>query len=120
MAKKIMIVDDDTNIVRYLEEIFHEHGYETCTAPDGTDAYDIFLQEKPDLVTLDIEMPKQWGPRFYRELTRGGEFKDVPVIVITGLQGGQYAINRAVGHLRKPVDVNKLVEMVRKSIGLAA
>lgn len=120
MAKKIMIVDDDVSIVRYLQEVFHEHGYATCTAPDGADAVEVFLQEKPDLVTLDIEMPKQWGPRFYRELTRGGEHKEVPVIVITGLQGGQYAIGKAAGHLRKPVDVNKLMELVHKAIEAAA
>lgn len=78
------------------------------------------LLGRPDSGFARLPLHAREGPRFYRELTRGGEFKNVPVIVITGLQGGQYAINRAVGHLRKPVDVNKLVGLVRKSIGLAA
>ncbi|MBW1852447.1 MAG: response regulator, partial [Deltaproteobacteria bacterium] len=60
MAKKIMIVDDDPNIVTYLTDFFSDNGYETCSAADGSEALAIVKKEKPDLITLDLEMPEEW------------------------------------------------------------
>lgn len=117
MTKKIMIIDDDANFVRYLQEFFRDNGYETCIAADGADGEEVLIREKPDLITLDLEMPKQWGPRFYRKVMDGGEFEGIPVIVISGLHGIQYSIRKAVAHLEKPVDTRQLLTVVRQTIG---
>ena len=85
MAKKIMIVDDDPNIVTYLTDFFGDNGYDTCSASDGPEALEVVKEEKPDLITLDLQMPEEWGPRFYRKLTKEKELKNIPVIVISGL-----------------------------------
>jgi len=61
MPKKIMVVDDDPDIVDYLISVFEDHGYDTCRASDGISAFDVAMAEKPDLITLDIEMPHEWG-----------------------------------------------------------
>jgi CheY-like chemotaxis protein len=117
MAKKIMIVDDDPNIISYLEDFFGDNGYDTCSAADGSEAMAVVRKEKPDLITLDLEMPEEWGPRFYRKLTKEEEYKKIPVIVISGLTGGKYAIQKAVASLTKPFDREQLIKIVKDTIG---
>jgi len=75
MTKKIMIVDDDPVIVKYLENIFKNSGYQTCVATDGSKGMEIVKKENPDLITLDLEMPEEWGPRFYRKLSKEKHLK---------------------------------------------
>lgn len=117
MAKKIMIIDDDPNIVTYLEDIFQDAGYVTCKASDGAGALAVVKQEKPDLITLDLEMPQEWGPRFYRELSQEEEVAKIPVIVISGLSGNKYAIPKAVASFTKPFDRDELLKTVANAVG---
>ena len=112
MTKKIMIVDDDPAITRYLEALFTDNGYETCIADDGKQAMDVFLDQQPDLITLDLEMPGEWGPRFYRKLAQEKRLKNIPVIVISGMSGIEHAIGRAVATINKPFDREKLLRIV--------
>ncbi len=56
MAKKIMVVDDDPVIVKYIVALLRDNGYGTCAAADGLEAYEMIKSEKPDLITLDLEM----------------------------------------------------------------
>lgn len=116
MAHKIMIVDDDPYIVKYMVDILTDNGYATCSASDGSEALEILKKEKPDLVTLDLEMPNEWGPRFYRKMTKDAEFKGLPVIVISGLAGIHLAIPGAVASFKKPFDPNKLLETIRETL----
>jgi len=113
MAKKILIIDDDPGIVQYLKDVLTDNGYETCVATDGSKAHDVVKAERPDLITLDLEMPEEWGPRFYRKLTQDKDFADTPVIVISGLPAPQYAIKKAVATLAKPFDKDELLRIVK-------
>lgn len=117
MALKIMVIDDDPNIVSYLTEFFQDNGYETCSAADGSEAMDLVKTENPDLITLDLEMPEEWGPRFYRKLCQDEQFKNIPVIVISGITGSKYAIQKAVASLTKPFDREQLLKIVKDTIG---
>ncbi len=119
MAKKIMIIDDDPVIVKYLKTIFSENGYATCEASDGSKGIGVLRKEKPDLITLDLEMPDEWGPKFYRKLAQEKKHKNTPVIVISGLSGNKYAIHKAVASLTKPFDKDELLAIVKKTIGEA-
>jgi CheY-like chemotaxis protein len=116
MAKKILVIDDDPIIVDYLVDLFQENGYETCSAENGIKGLEVILKEKPDLITLDLEMPEEWGPRFYRKLRKDKELKDTPVIVVTGIDG-DHAIRNAVGYVNKPFDPGELLGIVKKTIG---
>jgi len=116
MAKKILIVDDDPVVLKYLTTLFVDNGYETCQASDSTRAFEMLKSERPDLVTLDLQMPGEWGPRFYRKLMKEEELKDTPVIIISGI-AGQHAVKKAVAYLPKPFDPDKLLGIVRKTIG---
>lgn len=117
MPKKIMVVDDDPYIVDYLVNVFEDHGYITCRASDGLLAYDVAMAEKPDLITLDLEMPNEWGPRFYRRLTQEEIFVTLPVIVISGLPGIHMAIKSAVATIKKPFDPSDVIKIVKDTIG---
>ena len=115
--KKILIIDDDPVIVKYLEKLFNDNGYDTTIAHDGLEADSIVKEMIPDLITLDLEMPKEWGPRFYRKLTQNKLCKDVPVIVISGLGSRDHSIRKAVGVFGKPFDSDKLMKTVKDVIG---
>jgi len=115
--KKIMVVDDDPNIVDYLVTVFRDRGYDTCTAHGGVEATEVLLRENPDLITLDLEMPEEWGPRFYNRYVRMPEYKHIPVIVISGLPGIHLAIPKAVATVRKPFDPIEVLKIVEDTIG---
>jgi CheY-like chemotaxis protein len=116
MAKKIMVVDDDPVIVKYLTALFSDNGYEVCSASDGVKAFEALKLENPDLITLDLQMPEEWGSKFYRRLSKEDEFKDTPVIIISGI-AGQHAAKKAVAYLSKPFDADKLLGIVKRTIG---
>lgn len=117
MPKKIMVVDDDPVIVEYLVSIFQDRGYATCSAEGGESAMEVLEREKPDLLTLDLEMPEEWGPRFYRKFSQRPEFKDLPVVVISGLSGIHLAIRKAVATVSKPFNPEQVIEIVENTIG---
>jgi len=117
MAKKILVIDDDPIIVKYLQTLFNDNGYETIVAYDGTEGESLVEETMPDLITLDLEMPKEWGPRFYRKMRKNDALKDIPVIVISGLSNPKHAIKDAVAVIRKPFDEEKVLEIVKGVIG---
>ncbi len=65
MAKKILVMDDDPTIVDYLVDLFKDNGYETCFAYNATEGFEALKNEKPDLITLDLDMPEIAGPLFF-------------------------------------------------------
>lgn len=116
MGKKILVVDDDPNIVDYLVTLFEDNGYTVFSAENAAKGIEIAKKEIPDLITLDIEMPDEWGPRFYRKLTQEKVLKNIPVIVISGLTGIEHAIAKAVATVSKPFDRERLLRIVKENI----
>ncbi len=116
MGKKILVIDDDPNIVNYLVTLFEDNGYTVFSAENATKGIEIAKKEVPDLITLDIEMPDEWGPRFYRKMTLEKNLKNIPVIVISGLSGIEHAIGKAVATINKPFDREKLLKIVKENI----
>jgi len=117
MAKKIFVIDDDSVVVKYLETLLQDNGYETLSAADGTEALELLKETIPDLITLDLQMHKQWGPQFFRTISKNARYKDIPVIVISGLARPDLAIRKAVATLAKPFDPEELLKIVRDTIG---
>ncbi|MDY6904433.1 MAG: response regulator [Thermodesulfobacteriota bacterium] len=115
--KTIMIVDDDPSIRDYLSSLFEDNGYRPVTAGDATSAMETAKAESPDLITLDLDLPGEWGPRFYRHLSQESSLKNIPVIVISGLSGNRYAIGKAVASLTKPFDREELLGIVKETLG---
>ncbi len=116
MAKKILIIDDDPIVLKYLENLLADNGYEAYKASSGAEGLNLMATIKPDLITLDLQMPAEWGPRFYRRMTKNKDLKDIPIIVISGLPSSKYSIPRAVAHLGKPFDAGELLRLIRENI----
>ncbi len=85
MAKKVLVVDDDANTVRFLSVALKESGFEAVGASDGREGFEAIKTENPDLVILDVMMPKKTGFVLFKQLRKTEEFKDLPVIMLTGV-----------------------------------
>ncbi|MGD9210769.1 MAG: response regulator [Desulfobacteraceae bacterium] len=116
MTKKILIIDDDPMVIQYLSTLLQDNGYETCSAVSSQEGMEMVKNEKPDLITLDLEMPGDWGSRFYRNLRKDKDLRNTPIIVISGIDG-DHAVKDAVAFLAKPFDADKLLGIIKKTIG---
>ena len=129
-SKKVLIVDDEPSVTSYLEMLLQDSGYTTVTAADGTAALEMVRQEKPDLVTLDISMPKASGTRFYKEVKTDPELQAIPVVIVTavtGPGGDPYGYEKFIssrnlvsppeGFFPKPIDREEFVAKVKELLG---
>lgn len=123
MAKKIMIVDDEADIQTFLTTLLKEHGYETRAVSDGEKGWEALKVFRPDLITLDIIMPKETGQKFYRRLVKDSEFKDIPVIILSGVTRYKELFGRdhvtmpkPYAFVEKPIVPEELVAMIREAL----
>lgn len=124
MAKKILIVDDESDIRTYLDVLFRENGYETAMATDGDEAMPKVREFGPDLITLDIIMPRETGQKFYRQLVKDPEFGKVPVIILSGVTRYKELFARdhrtmpkPFAFVEKPIDQQVLLAKVKEAMG---
>lgn len=117
MSKKVLVVDDEPHIVKYLTVFLRDCGYETCSASNGEEGFEVLKREKPDLVTLDLQMPNETGTWFYRHMIKHKEFKDVPVIVISGIPGRHLAVSKPLAVFEKPIDRDALLAAIKEAFG---
>jgi CheY-like chemotaxis protein len=119
--KRILVVDDEPDLVTFLRSVLEDAGYETVAAQDGEEALAAVQQSPPDLITLDISMPRKSGVRFYREMKDSQDWKKIPIIVITGISedfkkfiSTRKQVPPPEGYLSKPVEPKTLAELVGK------
>jgi CheY-like chemotaxis protein len=110
MSKDILVVDDEQDMRDYLETLLLDSGYTVRTAVNGTDAIKRVMEQRPDLVLLDLQMPEGTGTDFYRRLHDQKDLREIPVIVISGLAGRNIAVSRSVVVLDKPLNEARLLE----------
>ncbi len=85
MAKKVLVVDDDVSTVKFLTTALEENGYESLQAYNGREGLELIQAENPDLVLLDVMMPKRTGFTLIKYLRKDEKYKDLPVIMLTGV-----------------------------------
>ena len=85
--KTVLVIDDEPSAVTYLSAVLEDAGYEVVTATDGEEGWTVFEASRPDLVSLDINMPKKSGMKLYREIREHPELGRVPVVVVTAVTG---------------------------------
>jgi DNA-binding response OmpR family regulator len=84
IKKKILVVDDESDVREFLKTALVEAGFEVDVAEDGDVAIEQVKKEIPDLISLDLVMPRKSGAKFYRELSKHKEWSKIPVIIVTG------------------------------------
>lgn len=130
MGRTILAVDDEAQARDFLSTVLEENGYTPVLAENGEEAMEIIRQNKPDLVILDIMMPKQSGINMYLELKSAESLKDIPVIIYSGISRrtllrAQTALTETSGenvpdpdaYLEKPVTPERLAAAVKKILG---
>jgi CheY-like chemotaxis protein len=83
MSKKILVVDDDSATLSLLQAFLSAKGLEVHTALDGVDALEKLAKIRPDLIVLDVMMPRMDGYGFLREIRKDTKFRSTPVVVLT-------------------------------------
>lgn len=130
MSKKVLVVDDDPDVRLFSATVLEENGYTPLEAEDGESGLKMIRAEKPDLVILDILMPRQSGVRLYRELKTDKALKNIKVIILSGIAKktflrSQKALTEFGGavvpepeiYLEKPVEPEELAEVIKKVLG---
>jgi len=121
MSKKILLVDDDSNVHLIIVPILSKVGYTAVSAKTGEQALLLALQERPDLIILDVIMPGIKGRDLCKKIKTYDVLKDTPVIFLT-VKDSQDDIKAelesgAIAHLTKPVNPTNLLEIIGRIIG---
>jgi DNA-binding response OmpR family regulator len=121
MPKKILVVDDELNVLKVIASRLKANNYDVVTASDGTFAVKRALEEKPDLIILDIKMPAGGGISVFENLRRLDSVMTTPVIFITAHPTEeikkQVLEMGAEDFVAKPFDPDDLLAKVRKALG---
>ena len=88
MSKKIIFIEDESELQRMVTGILAKDGYQVFAALDGETGLKLVEKELPDLVLLDLILPKKDGFEVLRELKQNEKTKKIPVIILTNLEGG--------------------------------
>jgi CheY-like chemotaxis protein len=125
MAKKILIIDDEKDMRVYLSTLFRKAGFDTETASNGEEGLMLAESYRPDLITLDVLMPKRSGIKAYRGLRSTPETRGIPIVVLTGLTrlddffGDLGDLPRPDALMEKPIDRDVFLAKVEELVGVA-
>jgi CheY-like chemotaxis protein len=115
MSKKVMIIDDDENAVKFLSAVLEENGYDTVAASDGREGLEKLQQATVDLIILDVMMPKRTGFVLFKQLKKDERLRDIPVLMLTGVAASLADMDdEADDTFARPYD--SLRESLRKAI----
>ena len=117
MAKKILIADDEPNIVISLEFLMKREGYEVTIATDGEEAVNRIRSDRPDLVLLDVMMPKKSGFEVCQEVKADPALQEIRILMLTA-KGRDTEVSKGLAlgadaYMTKPFSTKELVERVR-------
>ncbi len=134
VTKKILIVDDDEDVILFLSTVLQDRGYEAIHAMDGKRGLEVAKAESPALILLDLMMPQKSGISLLADLKKDSKLKKIPVIIITGISGetgidlelffrkdeetGMETTSPSPdGYLEKPVDAGELIRLIEEFLG---
>jgi CheY-like chemotaxis protein len=130
MTKKVLVVDDDPDVRSFVVTVLEENQYMPLVAGDGVEGFEMIEKKKPDLVILDVLMPRGSGIRLYHKLKTDARYNAIPIIMFTGIAlrsflKSQKALDEFRGgevpepdiYLEKPVEPEELVAAIQKKLG---
>jgi CheY-like chemotaxis protein len=114
--KTILVIDDSTTNVVLLQAVLNNKGYEIETALSVKEAFNILSKKIPQLILLDLLMPRINGFEFLQEIKANSKYKDIPIVVVSALTD-QDTVKKtmdlgATNFIKKPVDIQNLLETV--------
>lgn len=117
MPKKVLIVDDEPNILLSVEFLMQREGHEVVTARDGQEAVELLAAAKPDLMILDVMMPRKNGFEVCNEVRADPGFADMPILMLTA-KGREAEVKKgeslgADAYVTKPFSTHELVVKVQ-------
>ena len=119
MKRKILIIEDEKSLAQVLEDTFSQEGFEIIKAFDGENGVDKFYNEKPDLILLDINLPKKLGWEVCKEIR---ETSNIPIIMMTARDSDSDEYNGlsigADDYITKPFNLKILLLKVKKLLKL--
>lgn len=119
-AKKILAVDDESDVLLIIKTALISEGFDVKTAPSGPEALALLPEFSPDLVILDMMMPEMTGFETLKKLRENGSFNKTPVIMLTGVAEKEkirQAIDMGVSYyMVKPFEFHDLISKVRLAI----
>jgi CheY-like chemotaxis protein len=126
LDKTVLVVDDEPDVVRFLQMALEDNGFTVITAKDGLEGIEKARKFKPDLISMDLVMPKHSGAKMYRELQKDAELKKIPVLIVTGHAHDdlgkadleELTMSGPGIYLEKPVKPASYVANVKKMLGM--
>ena len=119
----ILIAEDSADSREMMQVLLETRGYQVIAANDGRHAVEVALNSRPDLVLLDLELPKLDGLSVTRNLRLHPNFKDVPIVILSGHDPSRFrqdALDAGCDdYLLKPIDFDSLHELLDRMIGAA-
>jgi len=120
MREKILIVEDNPQNIRLLEMVLRAKNYTLLKATDGEEALDIAMREQPDLIIMDIRLPKINGLEVTRKLRETPAFSCTPIIAVTAyaMKGDKERVieSGCDAYLSKPINTRQLPEMIAEML----
>ena len=116
VKKTVLIVEDDRALRELYRTVLRQAGYEAGAVEDGTDALHRLEHWTPDVVVLDLALPRLDGRDLRHELRSRPDTRDIPVIVVTGTDTSDLDKNDFAAILRKPIDTDALVQAVDAAV----
>jgi CheY-like chemotaxis protein len=120
---RVLVVDDDQDVVGYLESVLRDNGYEVTGTTDSGAALDLARRLRPDLICLDIVMPPPTGVKVYRELRCDPALAHVPIVMITGVmqEFREFIHHRKKvpppdGYIAKPFEIPNLLATIERAL----
>lgn len=130
MGKKILIIDDEPDVLTFVQAALEDNGYEVATAHNARKGLEAIKQERPALVCLDVLMPRESGISLFKKLRSDPELKGIPIVILSGLslsrdldhidyleQDDGTVLEEPDGYIEKPVDVARLLSVIKKVLG---
>ncbi len=116
MPKTILIVEDNELNMKLFNDLLQAHGYETLQTKDGREAMEMTEKHHPDLILMDIQLPKISGLEITRQIKQKDDLKSIPVIAVTAfaMKGDEEKIMEGGcdGYISKPISVPTFLETV--------
>ena len=114
----MLVVDDYEDARKFFCTFLQLAGYDVLAAVDGQDALDVARRQRPDLILLDLKMPRMDGETFRREQLADPTLAAIPVIVLSGSSDGEQIAQRiaAIDYLPKPIDSRVLLDAVARHL----